>query len=144
MTTGAARDSLTAMKRLLVLLLVTASALLGGVVNGLGSAEAAPSTIVPGKYRAQTISYGVIPLPESNVRIVGCTMYQDTYGVGPDNLNPWKLKPTKNGMVASTAHDPATLWWGRVDFVKTSYGYKGVVIAYGVPVGDMILRKVRR
>lgn len=148
MTAPAARDSLTAMKRLLAILLITASALLGaGAVDGVGAADAKPSTIVPGKYRAtQAVGGFTIPLPASNARIVGRLLYIDYYGTGAPNTYTYALKPTKRGMIASFfGRSQAGQWVGHIDFVKTSYGYRGVSYAYGpLAGGEVILHRVRR
>jgi len=138
------------MKRLLAVLLITASALLGtGAADGLGAgtADAAPSTIVPGKYRATQALGGVtIPLPASNARIVGRMLYLDYYGTGAPNTYTYALKPTKRGMTASLfGRSQAGQWVGHIDFVKTPYGYRGTSYAYGpIAGGEVILRKVRR
>ncbi|WP_341258026.1 hypothetical protein [Gordonia malaquae] len=127
------------MKKMIVVLLA-AAALCLGLPAGAGTAEARIET---GRYTAQFMSYGVMPTPLAHARIIGNTYYQDYYGVGPRNATTFRLFPTKRGMIAAPANDPVSLWYHRIDFRKTSYGYKGVSYAWGVPMGDMILRKVR-
>jgi hypothetical protein len=139
----------TAMKKLLAVFLITASVLLGAGTAagqfGVGAADAKPkaSTIVPGRYTAQFFIYGAVPTPLSNARIVGQTLYQDYYGIGPRNTYTLPLTPTKRGMIASYGRDRLTQWFYRVEFRKTGYGYKGVVYNWGgIAMGDWVLRKV--
>ncbi|SEB83941.1 hypothetical protein SAMN04488550_0883 [Gordonia malaquae] len=127
------------MKKMIVVLLA-AAALCLGLPAGAGIAEARIET---GRYTAQFVEFGAIPTPLAHARIIGNTYYQDYYGVGPRNLTIMRLTPTKRGMTASYAKDPVSLWYSRVEYRKTSYGYKGVVYSMGIPMGDMILRKVR-
>ncbi|MFW0797053.1 hypothetical protein AAFP30_24825 [Gordonia sp. CPCC 205515] len=125
---------------------IIAGALVGGaavmgISLGAGHAEA---KIEPGKYKEQTFVYGFIPLPESNVRVIGNTKYQDYYGVGPWNLSHGTIIPrTYGGTTAVYGDNPISLWYDRVDYRKTPHGYKGTGYGFGVPTIDYNLKKVR-
>ncbi|WP_287016540.1 hypothetical protein [Gordonia sp. (in: high G+C Gram-positive bacteria)] len=125
---------------------IIAGALIGGaavmgISFGAGHAEA---KIEPGQYKYQAFTWGLIPTPVSNVRIVGDQFYSDISGVGPSDINRATLVPTKNGGILTLSKDPVAMWFGRIEFTKTAYGYHGTTFNYGgIPTGDVVLKKVR-
>ena len=123
-----------------ILLSVLVAAGLVGSGIGNGSAEA---EVVTGKYQQYDYAYGVFPGPPSNVRITKNRMYRDLYGIGPKNFEVLLVIPRSYGMTVTYYNTPASLWYSRIDFHKTRTGYKGVEYSMGMPVGDIVLRKVR-
>ncbi|MEE4023886.1 hypothetical protein V1Y59_12435 [Gordonia sp. PKS22-38] len=124
---------------------IIAGALIGGaavmgISLGAGNAEA---KIEPGQYKSQRFTFGFIPTPESNVRVVGNRMYQDYYGLGPWNYSSGPIFPTRDGGVVATSSDPTMQWISSTKYTKTDYGYKGVYSEFGIPLIDTTLKKVR-
>ena len=114
-----------------------------GLGLGAGHAEA---KIEPGSYVVQTVSFGVLPGPESNAKVVGNTMYWDFNGVGPRNAYTFGIVPTKHGGNASPlGTSPAAQWFERIEFHKTRNGYTGVMYTYGgVATANVYLKKTTR
>lgn len=124
---------------------IIAGALIGGAAAmgmafGAGHADA---KINSAEYRSQTLVYGFIPTPESNVRVVGNTMYSDYYGLGPQNLTTQWIVPTKHGGNASAyGTSPIGQWFTRTEFQKSRGGYFGTTYIYGgIPIGNILLMK---
>jgi hypothetical protein len=105
---------------------------------GAGDSDA---KIKPGQYKQQNLIYGVIPMPESNARVIGNGLYTDYYGIGPWNLQRQQIQPTKHGGVAALTADPVMQWFGRTEFRRTENGYVGTTYSWGVPVGDVLLKE---
>ncbi len=129
------------MKKLIAGALISGAAIVG---LGVGSGHANAS-IEPGKYKLDQSLYGVIPTPQSNARVVGNTLQQDFYGIGPQNLLVQSVIPTKKGGNASFyGNSPAGQWVQHTEFRKVGDKYVGTTYAYGqIPVGNTTLTKVK-
>ncbi|GAB34791.1 hypothetical protein [Gordonia otitidis] len=130
------------MKKIIAGVLVGGASLMG-LGLGAGHAEA---KIEPGHYVMQTIVYGAVPSPESNVKVVGNKLFADYYGVGPQNTYTYGIASTKNGGIISYGDtNPASQWFTRTEFRKTRNGYVGRQFAYGgIPTGTVYLKKTTR
>ncbi|NLE78449.1 MAG: hypothetical protein GX610_02535 [Rhodococcus sp.] len=115
-------------------------ATLAGVVMGSGVAQA---EIAPGNYVSQDLLYGFLPMPESNVTVVGNQYLSDFYGLGPV-LAEYFISPTPNGGIIHSGSDPVSQWMIRREVTKTPTGYYGTYIQYGVPMGNFILTETPR
>lgn len=111
-----------------------------GIGLGAGHADA---KIESGQYTSQTLVYGFIPTPQSNVKVVGNAMYSDYYGIGPQNLSWQGVVPTKHGGAASSyGTSPVGQWFSRIEYRKTRDGYVGTQYVYGgIPIGNSLLKK---
>lgn len=117
----------------------------GATLVGLVVSPAtAQAEIEPGHYVAQQMMYGFIPMPESNVTVVGNQLQQDYYGLGPHNLMSKPITPTPDGGIISFGSDPVSQWFARFELHKTPTGYYGTMISWGVPIGNYILTDTPR
>lgn len=111
-----------------------------GINLGAGHAEA---KIEPGQYKSKYFQYGLIPFPESNVKVTENRFSQDFYGVGPVNYSNQPIRQTKAGGVVGSG-DPVLDWFGRTEYRKTPNGYRGTQYVFGgIATGDLYLKKVR-
>lgn len=116
------------------------------VCAGAGAAQASPPAppIAPGHYVMQTMSYGVIPTPESNATVVGNRLTFDYLGLGPQGF-PWIITPIPGGAAIRYGADPVTQWMTHWEVHKTPTGYYGTQYEDGqIPIANIILTKTNR
>lgn len=113
-----------------------------GIAAGSGTAEA---KIEPGHYKAHYVIYGIIPMPEYNVTVIGNRAYSDFYGAGRWNQYTSTITPTRNGGIIARNNDPVTSFVQRDEYThRTKNGYRGTTYGYGIPTGDAILKKTTK
>ncbi len=123
---------------------IVGAAAIGGAVAGTGEASA---KIESGFYELSTVVTGgpsftptsAVPL---NARVIGNRLYYDEGGVGPWNTNQYVIKPTRKGGTVTPGGIGDVVY--RAELHKTRTGYKGPLYLFGVPYGELVLRKVDR
>lgn len=87
--------------------------------------------------------YGFIPLPESNMRVIGNRAYSDAMGIGPWNLYSYRVINTKNGGIIYQ-DTPNGRWTSHQKYRQTRNGYAGTSYAAGnLSLGPISLRRVK-
>lgn len=124
-------------KRLIAGALIAGAATFG-LVAGAGDSEA---KIKEGNYKSQGLIYGFVPTPESDSRVVGNTIQQNYYGLGPVNLSQAPIRQTKNGGVVAPYPGPVGEWLTRTEYHRTKNGYVGTQYVYGVPLATTLLKE---
>lgn len=118
--------------------IVSLAASLIGVSFAPGSARA---DVDQGVYTVQAVAYGVFPGANLRGRIQG-----DELMIRQNNgaLSHLRIHSRRNGAVLTGyPGDSDGRLGSRTELYRTRFGYQGVQYSFGVPTGDLILRRSR-